>query len=214
MPAKLIYFVRHGESKLNALGIRQGPDGPLSEKGQAQAMETAKKFPKKRGKPEVIISSPYERARETAGIIGKELDMPVEYCDLLVERRNPTEIIGRSGKEKEVQYIVDKIDKSFHEDDLRYSDEENFLDLKDRARALLEYITHRQEKRIIMVTHHIFLKMVVAYMLYGEGLNASIYNTLSFYNPLNNAGLTIAEYITHWFNKKTEWKLIAWNNEG
>ena len=43
MATKLIYFVRHGETLNNAKGIRQGPEGPLSEKGRAQALATAKR---------------------------------------------------------------------------------------------------------------------------------------------------------------------------
>ena len=212
MSQKLIYFVRHGESELNAKGIRQGKEGPLSEKGRLQASDTAKRFPKRKGKPEIIISSPYERTKETAEIIAKELNMKVYYSDLLAERRNPSEIVGRKGKEIDVQRIVDKIDNSFHSDDLRYSDEENFVDLKARAKELLTYIKSIPENKIIMVTHGIFLKMVIAYMLRGEELNASDHNKLSFFNPIDNAGITIVKYTHHWF-RKDKWKLLAWNND-
>src|SRR3989344_6948177 len=92
MGVKLIYLVRHGETVLNAQNIRQGPEGSLTEKGRAQALATAKRFPKNKGRPQVIISSPYQRTKETAEIIAKELGMPIEYSDLLVERRNPSEI--------------------------------------------------------------------------------------------------------------------------
>ena len=74
------------------------------------------------------------------------------------------------------------MDNSFHADDLRISDEENFTDLKLRAKKLLKYIKHRWHSRIIMVTHKIFLKMVISYMLYGDKLTASQYNSLSFFN--------------------------------
>lgn len=211
MATKIIYFVRHGETELNAKGIRQGPEGPLTVKGREQALATAKRFPKHKGRPEVIISSPYQRTKETARIISEELKMPVEYCDLLVERKNPSEIVGHEGSERDVRKIVDQIDKSYHADDLRYSDEENFTDLKERARKLLMYITERPEERIIMVTHGIFLKMVVSYMLHGEKLTASEYNKLSFFNPIDNASMAICSYTTHWF-KKNEWKLIVWND--
>jgi probable phosphoglycerate mutase len=100
MGKKIIYFVRHGETENNAKGIRQGPDGGLSPNGKMQALETALRFPKNKGRPEVIIASPYERTKQTAEIIARELKMPVEYSDLLVERKNPSEIVGHSGKEK------------------------------------------------------------------------------------------------------------------
>lgn len=213
MGTKIIYFVRHGETENNAKNIRQGSSGPLTEKGREQALETAKRFPKHKGRPQVIISSPYERTKETAEIIAKELNMKVKYSDLLVERRNPTEIIGHEGGERGVREIIDRMDKSYHADDLRISDEENFVDLKERAKRLLAYISRRNAKRIIMVTHGIFLKMVVAYMLYGEKLTASQYNNLSYFNPIKNAGMAICSYKHHWF-KKNEWKLLVWNDLG
>ena len=211
MATKLIYFVRHGETESNAQGIRQGPEGHLSGKGRGQVAETARRFPKHKGKPQVIIASPFERTKETAEIIGRELEMDVEYSDLLVERKNPSEIIERKGEDRDVRSIVDRIDKSFHEDNLRYSDEENFIDLKERARELLDYIKSRPEERIIMVTHGIFLRMVVCYMFYSDALTASEYNKISYFNPIDNAGIAITQYIPHWF-KKDEWRLIVWND--
>ncbi len=212
---KLIYFVRHGETILNAKGIRQGQDGGLTEHGRAQALATAKRFPQKKDNPQVIIASPYERTRETAEIIATELKMPVEYCDLLVERRNPTEIIGHAGTEPETKHIVDLMDKSFHEDNFRYSDEENFTDMKERSRKLVEYIKTRKEERIIMVTHSIFLKLFISYLLLGEKLTASTYNTLSYLNPIENGGITICAYKkqTRFLRKPLEqWDLIVWND--
>lgn len=211
MVNKLIYFVEHGESRHNAEGIKQGSGGLLSEQGMAQVLATAKRFPPRKGKPQIIISSPYERAKETANIIAKELNLKVKYSDLLVERRSPSEIVGRKGDDRDVKLIVDQIDKSFHGDDLRYSDEENFIDLKKRAKKLLRYISRRRQRRIIMVTHHVFLKMVVSYMIYGEKLNVSLYNTLSYRNRIDNAGMAICQYIPHWF-ARDEWKVITWND--
>ena len=211
MATKIIYFVRHGETENNAKNVRQGSEGPLSAKGREQALATAKRFPKHKGSPQVIIASPYERARETAEIIAKELKMKVKYSDLLVERKNPTEVIGREGEEREVRQIIDRIDKSYHPDDLRVSDEENFIDLKKRAKKLLGYISRRSEKRIVMVTHGIFLKMVVSYMLYGKNLTASQYNNLSYFNPIDNAGMAIVLYKHHWL-MRNEWKLLVWND--
>lgn len=212
MSKKIIYFVRHGESEQNAVGIRQGEMGPLSSKGREQVLGTAKKFPHEKGRPQIIWASPLERTRETAAIIAEELHLKVKYTDLLKERRNPSEIIGRRADDPEVRRVSDLIDKSFHGDDLRYSDEENFEDLKKRAERLLKFIAGRRHKRIIMVTHGIFLKMVIAYILHGKHLSASEYNTLSFFNPADNAGLTICTFTPHWF-RKNEWKIITWNSK-
>ena len=211
MGTKLIYFVRHGETESNVQNIRQGSEGPLTEKGRKQALDTALRFPKFKGRPQVIISSPFERTKETAEIIGKELKLKVKYSDLLKERRNPSEIIGHWGDEPGIKQIIDRMDKSYHADDLRVSDEENFTDLKKRAKKLLGFISRRWEKRIILVTHGIFLKMVISYMLHGDKLTASEYNKLSYYNPISNAGMAICSYKHHWL-KKNEWKLLVWND--
>jgi broad specificity phosphatase PhoE len=211
MATKIIYFVRHGETENNAHGIKQGAEGSLTERGRAQALATAKRFPKHKGRPQIIIASPYERTKETAEIIAKELHLRIKYSKLLVERRNPSEVIGRWGGDPEVKNIMDHMDRSYHADDLRISDEENFTDLKKRAKKLLRYIKWRRQKRIIMVTHSNFLKMVVAYMLHGGSLTATELAKLSFFNPINNAGMAICSYASHWF-KKDEWKVLVWND--
>jgi len=211
MASKIIYFVRHGETENNALGIRQGAEGPLTEKGRAQVLATAKRFPKHKGCPQIIYASPYERTKETAEIISQEIGVKVKYSELLTERRNPSEVVGRSGADPEIRKIIDRIDNSYHADDLRFSDEENFTDLKKRAKKLLGYISRRMQKRIIMVTHKIFLKVVVSYIVYGDKLTATQYNNLSYFNPIDNAGMAICLYTHHWF-KKNEWKLLVWND--
>jgi probable phosphoglycerate mutase len=212
MAKKVIYFVRHGETVLNAQGIRQGAEGSLSDRGREQALQTAKKFPKHRGRPQIILASPFERAKETAEIISRELHLDIKYSPLLVERKNPSEIIGLSRTDPRVKAIVDRIDNGFHEDDLRYSDEENFTDLRARAKAALAFIAGRRERRIIVVTHSIFLQMLVAYMLYPKKLTASEYNKLAFFNPIDNAALTICTFTPHLL-RRDEWKLLVWNDE-
>jgi broad specificity phosphatase PhoE len=214
MRRKTFYFVRHGESLLNSKGVRQGSEGGLSEKGKAQAETTAQSLchlP-----IDIILVSPYQRTKETAAIINQAFQPPrtIEYIELLKERRNPTEIIGKSMEDPNVRRIVDMIDKTYHSDEYRFSDEENFLDLKERARKVLSYLGKRREKNIIVLTHGIFLRMIIAYMLYGDELTASSYNVMSFMNASSNAGVTICEYEKGWFGppKDQRWKLISWDD--
>ena len=210
MATKIIYFVRHGESMLNSQGIRQGPDGGLNEVGREQVKQVAESLAHENKGFDVMISSPYERAKETSAIIAEKLGMKVEYSDLLVERRNPSEIVGKHKDAPEVRAIVDRIDNTFHDDDLRYSDEENFSDLKVRARSLLAFLKERPEERLLVVTHGIFLKMFISYMLYGDRMKASDYVRLSYESDMDNAGVVICSYTTHWF-RNPEWRLLLWN---
>ena len=214
MTRKLFYFVRHGESLLNAAGIRQGSEGSLSPSGKEQAKVTGERL--SQHPIQVILASPYIRTRETADIINGCFKKPrvIEYNDLLKERRNPSEIVGQSVEDVNVKRIVDTIDKTFHTDEYRYSDEENFQDLKGRARDLLDYLSTRPEKFILVVTHGIFLRMVIAYIIYGDQLNSATYNTLGFLNTSNNTAVTVCEYKRGWFGPPAHerWKLIAWDD--
>jgi len=208
---KRVYFIRHGETLLNAKHVRQGPDGSLSDLGRKQAAATGERlapFP-----IDVMLVSPFERTRETADIINSYLHKKIEYCDLLKERRNPSEVIGKWGNDPEVRKIIDTIDKGFHEGSLRFSDEENFEDLKLRAEKLLEFLSARPENEILCVTHLIFLSMVGARIEYGPQLTHKDYTKMSFLYPLSNASITVCEYDpTQKGNKNGGWQIVAWND--
>ena len=76
-----IILVRHGETQWNALGKLQGrEDIPLNETGRLQAKEAGKAlalYPFS-GRGPVIISSPLQRAVETARLLAAELPMTAE----------------------------------------------------------------------------------------------------------------------------------------
>lgn len=204
------YFVRHGKSLLNAAHIRQSADGALAPEGREQAQRTGvflAQFP-----IQIIYSSPYERAAETAAIISTHLQKSVRYRLLLAERRNPREIIGRSADDPEVKKIIDHIDLSYHPDAARYSDEENFDDLKRRARKCLRFLSHVRQTQACVVTHGIFLRMLLAYMIYGRDLNAREYVKVSFFNPADNANIMICDY-RPWrrFLRGNGWDIVTYN---
>ncbi len=212
MRPRRFYFVRHGETLLNAQRIRQGEEGLLSPKGRAQAEKVGlylKRFPIER-----IITSTYPRAGETAAILATELKVPVLASKLFAERKNPSEIIGKSTRDPEVIRIVDQMDLAYHADDYRFSDEESFLDIKMRAKKALALLSRQGARNTVIVTHHHFLKMLLAYMLYRENIHAGDFVKLSFFNISDNAGITVCEYHP-WltFSKTRGWKVISFNEK-
>ncbi|HUY05606.1 MAG TPA: histidine phosphatase family protein [Candidatus Paceibacterota bacterium] len=212
MRIRRFYIVRHGETLLNAEHIRQGEEGALSEKGRRQAEQVGRylmRFPIGR-----ILSSTYPRAKETADIIRERVKAPILYSALLVERRNPSEIIGKHRDESEVIRIVDQMDLAYHDDTYRFSDEENFIDLKERARKCLNLLARQGAKETIVVTHHVFLKMLIAYLLYRERLHAADFVKLSFFNVSDNAGITIVEFHP-WklFSPTRGWEVVSYNEQ-
>ena len=66
----MLVLVRHGQSELNAAGRLSGRlDAPLTDLGLAQAKAVAAALAEV-GEPAAVISSPLQRARETAAAIG------------------------------------------------------------------------------------------------------------------------------------------------
>lgn len=206
------YFVRHGETILNAKHIKQGAEGGLSELGKQQAEAAGARLA-----PlgiQKILSSPYERARETVTIINARLKVPVAYSPLLSERRNPSDVIGKDRDDPAVARIVDQVDLAYHSDDFRHLDEENFLDLKGRARKCLTYLIFNSGTRNCVVTHHAFLKMLLSYMLYREELHVRALVKLSFFNTSDNGGISVCEFNPWKILSATRgWSIVSYNEQ-
>lgn len=85
-PAR-ICIARHGETDWNAAGILQGwTDVPLNDGGRRKAREMAAAFAG--AGFSAIWSSPLSRARETAEIIARALQLPAPVCHDGLKERN------------------------------------------------------------------------------------------------------------------------------
>lgn len=82
-----LILVRHGESEGNReRRFTTTPSVPLTARGREQAHAAARRIAR-RFRPELVIASPYARARETAAIIAAALGLPLEIEPNLFERR-------------------------------------------------------------------------------------------------------------------------------
>ncbi len=85
----LVVLLRHGESVGNAEGYHQGQsDFPLTPSGLAQSRSLAQRWKEEGMTFDHIISSPLERARQTAEIISTSLNAPLELDPDWMERDN------------------------------------------------------------------------------------------------------------------------------
>jgi len=125
---------------------------------------------------------------------------------------SPTEVIGKPMSDPAIRHITEQIDLMFHDDAYRFSDEENFVDLKKRARKALRYLARQHHKRVVVVTHGIFLKMLIAYLLYRNDLHAPDWVKLSFFSPADNAAITLcAYYPLRRFGRTRGWEVLSYN---
>jgi broad specificity phosphatase PhoE len=84
LAAERFVFVRHGETDWNERGVFQGrSDIPLNETGLAQAREAARQIIGAR--PDRIVSSPLQRAHQTAKLIAEATDQKLWIEPNLIE---------------------------------------------------------------------------------------------------------------------------------
>lgn len=197
------YFVRHGESSGNAERLHQNRNTELSESGKSQAKTLSNRF--KTIPVDLIISSPYERAKKTAEIINLELQKPLEISELFRERKRPTEIEGLTYDDPQAVLIKNQIINNFHNPDFRHSDEETFFDLKNRAKEVLSFLEKQPVENILVVTHGDFLRFILGVIIFEEDFKPNQAIKMSEALLGNNTGITLCEF-------KDRWRVITWND--
>ncbi len=199
-----VYFVRHGEGEHNVRKLFSAPEFSLTEKGRKQAEVAAERI---RSLPiEIIISSPYVRTKQTADIINRYLKKEIIFSDLVGEIIRPTEIAGKVQHDPEIAKIKQLMDENFSNLNWHYSDEENFYDLKNRAKKFIKYLEGFKQNHILVVSHIHFIRMAVLVMLFGMDITAEIFLKAMKVMRMETSGLTICE------KDEKDWKLITWND--
>jgi broad specificity phosphatase PhoE len=75
----VLLLVRHGETAANVDGLLLGrADPPLTERGHAQAHAVAAGLPR----PDRVISSPLRRARDTAAVFDRPVEVDARWTEL------------------------------------------------------------------------------------------------------------------------------------
>ncbi|MFV0481517.1 MAG: SixA phosphatase family protein [Campylobacteraceae bacterium] len=106
---KTIYFIRHSKSDQTFDG--SDFDRPLNKRGQNDAPFMAKRLKHFKVKPDIIISSPANRAQATTSVIAKILDVPKKKIVLEEKLYDTTpgeyiKIINCIDDKKNVVFIV------------------------------------------------------------------------------------------------------------
>ncbi len=202
-----VYFVRHGKTHQNEKNIHQSPNVPLSPKG-CDAVLSVSEF--LRGvDADLLVSSEYTRALETARIIGSRIDLSPVANGLFYEIVRPSKLYGQSIFSLETlwymgQSILRRNDPKWH-----YHDAENFSDIERRARKAIAYLeslalTHTS---VIVVSHTVFLHVLISYLCKNRMLD--IRDLLGVFwgsERMKNGTVVHAEY-----EKNAHTGTCAWN---
>lgn len=148
--------MRHGETKEGGKNIILGQlGGTLSIKGKLKIKKYIKRIKKIKIIPTLIISSDLKRAKETAEIISKNLNIPIKY-EKLIRERHAGVVQGK--KENKIDWkIYEK--KSLLK--RKHQGGENLLNVKTRVKKFLLKLK-KIKKDIIVVSHNAFISMLLS----------------------------------------------------
>lgn len=90
----------------------------------------------------------------------------------------------------------------------KYSDEENFADLRYRAKECFEFLENIQEDNIVVVTHKNFLHCLLWYCLFGLEVTPKESRTIVSNFIMSNTGIVWMQYD----EVEKFWKVVTWND--
>ncbi|MBU6388264.1 phosphoglycerate mutase family protein [Patescibacteria group bacterium] len=203
---KHIYFVRHGESEENVDHVYRGRDAALTDAGKEQARVVAERIG--RIGVDVLITSPFTRAADTAAVIGKHIGHTPEQNELFGEWLEPSHVMGLHRDHPERQAMFNAIHTAT-DPHYRHKDEETFPELLERARFAIQVLAEHPAKRICIVTHGGFLKMMVGAMIFHEAFSKEMFVHMIFNMPTTNTGVTYVKNV----KEERGWQLVTWNDQ-
>ena len=205
-----IYFVRHGITEGNESNQHQLPTIELSEQGVNQAQFVAKRF--KTIPVDVVFASPMTRAAQTARIIADSIGLKVTVSPLFEEINRPSAVRGRNKDEPEVKSIMRIVKETFADPNNRHSDEEDYFQSKKRAENVLNFLSKREEKNILVVTHGEILRMILSLVIFGKGITPEIFDQVKRTFIPHNTGITVIQYDLSFEYHKSGWYILSWND--
>lgn len=166
---KQVFFIRHGETKMNR-GLRhQGPDEPLTERGREQVMELVEFL--RTQQIDTLIASNYVRARETADIVARELNLTYSIEPSVREFGRPLSLYGRHHfSPASFRYLFDLYRNRLN---LLWNREgaENLAHVRERVRDAKFMIESSPGRRVAVISHRIFMTMFTETVCYDQPLS-------------------------------------------
>ncbi len=156
---KEILWIRHGQSVGNAgMPTRNRSSFPLSPLGVEQAKALVPKLPMT---PDLIVSSPFRRAWETAAPTSARFpSVPMEIWPEVHEFTylSPASCVDTTTEQRRprVKAYWNRLDPDY----LDGGDAETFRDVMARAEHALEHLRSRWEAHILIFSHEQFIKCV------------------------------------------------------
>jgi broad specificity phosphatase PhoE len=206
---KVIYLVRHGQSEDNAAPVFQSYNSPLSDKGKRQAEMVANRI--KHLNFDALISSPQERAKQTADAIASSTNKQPELSNLFVERIKPSSIDGESYNDSRARSTWREWEKSLTTSGSKVEDGENYDEIVARADKALNFLQEHKHKRLVVVSHGHFIRTLVAQILLGPQLNSTSLKRFYDLISIENTGITVLHF-REAYEEPARWRVWSLND--
>ncbi|MCR8656696.1 histidine phosphatase family protein [Paenibacillus endoradicis] len=157
-----IYVTRHGQTEWNIQKRFQGHnDSPLTERGIKQAAWLGESL--QHQKIDLIYTSSSQRAIKTAEIVKGHRDIPIEISEAFKEI-NLGVWEGITQEEAKNNFTLQFYNFWNDPEAFQVENSETFQQVSDRAIKKLDEIIHNNKgKSILIITHTVVIKMVMAY---------------------------------------------------
>lgn len=203
-----IFVIRHGISNELREQRWQSPNSFLNGEGLSQARLLAKRL--KSFPIDVILSSKWPRARETAEVVAKALKKPFELFDGIHERELNPRLYGVKWSSRIHKLFYKEGSKNFSNLDWKFEGKgESIRDVITRAVKFEKHLTkdHLGEN-ILVISHDVFIRCFVSICILGKKYKDEtffrVFNSLTF----SSAGISLLEY-----NEKVRiWKIKYLND--
>jgi len=151
-----ICLIRHGQTDWNAEQRLQGQtDIPLNERGKLQAKECARFLTD--AKWDVLLTSPLKRAKQTAEIIQKQVDLPIIEVKAFAEK-SFGDAEGMTKVEREKSLLKRP-----------YPNEEEAHAFQERIMKGLETINRDYpDQKVLLVAHGAVIRLILDILSDGE----------------------------------------------
>ncbi len=205
-----VYFVRHGETLLNEKNVHQSPNTPLSPRGKEESVTVAERI--RALNPDLLISSEYTRAKETAGVIGLHTGLVPQTNGLFYEIARPSALYNKSHFNIETFFYVAMSVLKRKNPLWRYKDAENFDDISSRAKRALSYLEalEKSHTSVVIVSHTIFINVMVSYMCKNRMLDVrDLILTFLHIKRMANTDIIHVEYLGRGNGHTCAWNLVG-----
>lgn len=166
---KEVFFIRHGQTRMNLRRIHQGPDEPLTPAGREGVRQAIAFLQDK--EIDTLVSSNYLRARQTADMIAEVLGTTYSIEPSVREIGRPLRVYGRHHFSWiSLRYFINLYRNRLN---LLWDEAgaENLAHVRERVRDARLMAESLPGKRIAVVSHGIFMGMFAETVCYDQPLS-------------------------------------------